>query len=508
VVRAVSIERNDAGERLAARAARPRFGAMLAALAALTVSLWTPRAAQARVGVVLNESLDTSVARITGAGHTAVYLSRVCPASPVKLRLCRPGEEGSVISNYTTLGEDSPYEWNVVPLSVYLYGVESPAERPLVSSDKIKRALEERYREKYLAGYCETKQCRTSKDAEWREMVAATLERSLYIFSVETSAAQDEKFIEEFNAQPNVNHFNGVTRNCATFAARILNGYFPHSVSPEYLNDFGMTSPKAVARSFTHYAQKHPELQFAVAHFAQAPGTIKRSSECRDGTEQLYHSKKLMIPMAIFAGHELAAAAATYWLTGRFNPEHEAEKYSTVEASTTQADLRLAKLNDDEGLARTLQQEARDEREAIYGTPLEWKQYREEWSGMADEAVAEEVAESRAGIEKTIKRLNQEGKVHADANGALWMEIQGAGGTLRVGLSASNVLAAESDPRMAYLMLLDREEDALKAPAHSRETMREFQANWSLLEGARKRNTPNFVASVKQEPNETADGDD
>src|SRR5690349_12184951 len=73
----------------------------------------------ADVGVVLNESLDTSIARITGSGHTAVYLSRICPESPVKLRLCHADEHGSVISNYISLGEDQPYEWNIAPLNVY-----------------------------------------------------------------------------------------------------------------------------------------------------------------------------------------------------------------------------------------------------------------------------------------------------------------------------------------------------------------------------------------------------
>jgi hypothetical protein len=125
--------------------------------------------AYGNVGVILNESLDTSVARITGSCHTAVYFSGICPESPVKVRLCRPGEEGSVISNYTTLGEDQPYEWNVVPLSVYLYGVEDPANRPLFGSEKVKHALEERYREKYLSAYCTSQFCRTSGKAEWRE---------------------------------------------------------------------------------------------------------------------------------------------------------------------------------------------------------------------------------------------------------------------------------------------------------------------------------------------------
>src|SRR6202050_1265359 len=109
----------------------------------------------ADAGIILNESLDTSVARITGSGHSAVYLSNICPDdSPVKMRLCRPGEQGSVISNDTTLGEDQPYEWNIVPLGVYLYGVEDPQDRPLLSSKDIKSVLEERYREQYLATIC------------------------------------------------------------------------------------------------------------------------------------------------------------------------------------------------------------------------------------------------------------------------------------------------------------------------------------------------------------------
>ena len=135
----------------------------------LAVAGLTTSSARADAGVVLNESLDTSVARITGSGHSAVYLSRICPDdSPVKMRLCWPGEQGSVLSNYTTLGEDQPYEWNIVPLSVYLYGVEDPSDRPLVGSKAIKAALEERYRDKYLAAICTEERCRSGKSSEWQ----------------------------------------------------------------------------------------------------------------------------------------------------------------------------------------------------------------------------------------------------------------------------------------------------------------------------------------------------
>ena len=169
---------------------------MVAILVLLLTGLATSPA-QADVGVLLNESLDTSFARISGSGHSAVFFSRVCPETPMKLRLCRPGEQGSVMSNYTTLGEDQPYEWNIVPLSIYLYGVEDPQNRPLFGSQKIKHALEERYRANFLSGYCESANCRTGSGSEWREMVGATLQRSIYLFVVETSVEQDQAFIAQ-----------------------------------------------------------------------------------------------------------------------------------------------------------------------------------------------------------------------------------------------------------------------------------------------------------------------
>ncbi len=63
--------------------------------ALLSIALATPRAS-ADVGVVLNESLDESMDRITGTGHMAVYFSNICAESPTKLRLCQPGENATV----------------------------------------------------------------------------------------------------------------------------------------------------------------------------------------------------------------------------------------------------------------------------------------------------------------------------------------------------------------------------------------------------------------------------
>jgi hypothetical protein len=446
-------------------------------------SALAPRAS-ADAGVVLNESLDTSVARITGSGHSAIYLSRICPDnSPVKMRLCRPGEQGSVLSNYTTLGEDQPYEWNIVPLSIYLYGVEDPSNRPLVSSKAIKAALEERYRKNYLTGICEGERCRTSNTAEWREMVGATLERSMYMFVVKTSVEQDRALIADFNSLPNVNHFNGMTNNCADFTRRVLNTYYPHAVKTDYLNDFFMTSPKAAARTFTHYAQEHPELDLRVLHFSQVPGTIKRSSECRSGTEQLYHSKKLVIPLAVFAWQSIPAVTASYVITGHFNPEHQFEAHPSLDAAgTNDNSLLLDEAPQDYTVSvQELAAEQKTADKKIVGSKDEWKDYNEQFGAIVNQAIHDELIPDRAYLKRVFKKLGDAGTLSADADGSLWITLLSQPKPERVGLSASNIFDSDSDAQIAYQIVLARMEAELSSPKHSRETMLEFKLDWAML---------------------------
>ncbi len=444
--------------------------AILPILVACLLAL-APLRASADVGVVLNESLGESMDRITGTGHTAVYFSRICADTPTKLRLCQPGEPGSVMSTYINIGEDRSVEWNIVPLNIYLYGVEDPRNRPIFGSFKIKHALEERYRENYLSGYCDTPACQTSGKSEWREMVAATLIRGAYMFVVDTSIEQDRQLIAEFNNAPNNNHFNGATNNCADFARRIVNTYFPHAASRDVLNDFGMTSPKAVARTFTHYALRHPELNLRVLHFAQVPGTIKRSSDVRAGTEQLLRSKKLLIPMIVFASQALPVVAGSYVLTGRFNPEKEFEKYSATILSpeTLASPSRLQRVG------------AQNQRIQIAGTSAEWNNYRKAFDTEIQENSDSPEAHDRSHF---FKFLNEKGTAAIDANGAIWMRVSENGEFTSVGVSASNVVAPDSNPQLSYELLLARTSTFLKSPKHRRETMLEFHQDWSNLQRA------------------------
>jgi hypothetical protein len=302
--------------------------------------------------------------------------------------------------------------------------VEDPRDRPLVSSREIKAALEERYREKYLSQLCTGARCRYSSGSEWREMVGATLERSMYIFVVKTSADQDRALIAEFNSLPNVNHFNGAFRNCADFTKRVMNTYFPHSTRRDAVNDFFMTSPKAVARSFTRYAKENPDLDLRVLHFAQVPGTIKRSEECRSGTEQLYHSKKLVVPLGVLAWQAVPAVTASYIITARFNPEHEFEKNPSASAIGADNNLNPATNGLAGGEVVSVQQLAAEEkstRDEIVGTNDDWKQFRANLDTAEDEAIHAEIIPDRSYLKRVFAKLAEGGEISVDANGALWL---------------------------------------------------------------------------------------
>ena len=275
---------------------------------------------------------------------------------------------------------------------------------------------------------------------------------------------------------------------------------------------YGMTSPKAIARSFTRYAHRHPDARFRVLHFAQVPGTIKRSSECRAGTEQLVRSKKLLLPMLIFADHVLPFVAASYVLTGRFNPQTELEKHPTIEATQAEHQLRAAKAENDEATVGELEASRDQQRARVVGTAQEWKQYRASFNSIVAEAAAEQNATGgtsaspnfslsfmNRSFKKFFRGLDEAGTTVADRNGALWMEFSDGDETSRIGLSANNVLSTGNDSELSYQLVLARVGHVLESPKHSRESMVEFKKDWSLLQTVRS-SRANAVAKSRHSP--------
>jgi hypothetical protein len=316
--------------------------------------------------------------------------------------------------------------------------------------------------------------------------VSAASERTLYILVVSTTVEQDRALIAKFNDAPNVNHFNGLTRNCADFTRNLINTYFPHATHREVVNDFGITTPKAVARSLARYAHDRPDTQYHVLHFAQLPGPIKRSSECRNGTEQLYRSKKLLVPLAFFAWHELPFAVGSYILTGRFNPEHEFENHATVRQVELGREIGVAK-EDGPGDPQVADLEGakRQERVRVVGSDKEWDSFREQFDSIVADAVDDHILANRGTLGRALKDLSDNGRPYLDKRGSLWLEIQQDDKTIQVGLSPANLVAPGSDRETAYKLMLAHVAETLKSPARQRETMPEFIEAWNLMLQAR-----------------------
>jgi hypothetical protein len=187
----------------------------------------------------------------------------------------------------------------------------------------------------------------------------------------------------------------------------------------------------------------------------------------------LYHSKKFLIPMLVFADYELPAVAASYLLTGRFNPEREFEKHPAGEENNPDA--------------RRPEKAPGKEQAHVVGTSEEWKRYRQELNSLLKERVHTE-NEEQGDVQHLFKHLNKVGTPRVDVDGALWIEIRDKEQTFEVGLSANNILGQNSNPQLAYSLLLWRAHGVLKSPKHGRETMPEFERDWELLQRARLKN--------------------
>lgn len=456
--------------------------------------------ARADIGLLLNAKpnghVEIGFAEITGEGHSAVYLSRVCPETPVKLRLCNPGELGSVIQSYEDYKEDQPYEWNAVPLSVYLYGVDDPQQKPLFASPEMRSALQERYRRLHMQDVCVTEKCATDPEANWRDAVAAAFVREIYIFRVRTTVEQDEQFIRQFNARANINHYSGFSNNCADFSKLIVNTYFPHSAHRDPINDFGMTGPKAVARSFAHYAERHPELQLQVVRIDQVPGTYKRSSDCREGTEQTFRAKKWLIPMIAVQAQAVPVLAASYLLTGRFDPNRELREHPSEEAAVLHEQLADARDAKDHKRHEQLKRELKAEQESQLGTDEQWQQYRERFEEILRSAVADGVFTHQREVRSAFRDLQAHGRIYFDERQQPWLEVNDGGHTRRVGLSADNIFDSASDHKLASQVLLARTNALLSANAKHRVLWSDFQNSWALLQVAEQGRSPHRSARM------------
>jgi hypothetical protein len=267
-------------------------------------------------------------------GHSAIYLDHICADAPDRLRPCRPGETGVVVSRYHKV---AGYDWLAVPLLPYLYGVDTTDEVPASVTPESVAEIRNAYRLDHLQSIAPDVPGGGMPPGEWTELVGSAYDRRIYVYQISTTREQDEHLIASFNDRKNVARYNMLARNCADFSRNLFDVLYPHSVHRNAFSDWGIMTPKQVARSLVSYSRKNPEVDLQIFVIPQVPGTVPRSHAIYGCAEGFVKSKKYVIPAAVLSPYFAAGMLAVYVVDGRFSPPKNPEVLSFASAPTATA---------------------------------------------------------------------------------------------------------------------------------------------------------------------------
>jgi hypothetical protein len=271
--------------------------------------------ARASVTVLVGEPFG-SFGGMMPQGHVGIYLDRVCADTPTHLRLCHPGEMGIVLARYHKV---SDIDWLAIPVLPFLYGADTPEEVPRFITPAREAEIRERYRLRYLRDIVPNGPNGTPapKD-EWVETIGVTYDRKVWGYRLETTLEQDQRLIDTLNDKPNLRAYKLRTANCADFAANMVNILYPGLIHRDKVADFGLMTPKQVARSVASYGKEHPEANLTVAEVPQIPGTLARSHPIRGVAETGLKSKRYLFSLSVLQPEVIAGCAIVYLDRGRW----------------------------------------------------------------------------------------------------------------------------------------------------------------------------------------------
>ncbi|HEY4356678.1 MAG TPA: hypothetical protein VGN16_13085 [Acidobacteriaceae bacterium] len=270
--------------------------------------------AHASVTLLMEEPYGQVSHLLNPTGHSALYFDHICADTPTVLRACREGEMGVVMSRYDDVGG---YDWLAIPLIPYLYAVETAAEIPPTMDRAQEAALRDAYRRAHLESIAPDLANGTAPGSNWYELVGSSYDRAIWAFQVNSTTEQEAALVALFNDRKNKERYNGAFTNCADFARVTINRFYPHAIRRNFIADFGLTTPKSVARALTHYAKHHPEAGLRVYKIPQVAGELGRSHHIQGVAESLL--KNYGVPLVLISPVTASVVLAAYVQHGRFS---------------------------------------------------------------------------------------------------------------------------------------------------------------------------------------------
>ena len=458
-------------------------------LVALSLMLAIASPVGADIGVIVAEPVS-ALGFFTRVGHVATYLSNVCPdASPIRMRVCRAGERGGVVIRSSRLSENENYDWAIVSFEQYLHGFASADLAPLIGTRQLQRALESDAFDDVFSPAITTAAHGAAPKGQWKDALATRFDRSMYLFSVETTAAEDATIVAAFNSAPNKARFNFFYQNCSDQAKGIFDLILPHTTG-DRTSGITMQTPKGLAKALVRRAFTHPELRLRVRRYPQIPGSFSASRDVLFPMENTYRNIAFA-PYWYWGGFREVALGAMFYheVISPFDILESSRDFMSARAAdltleqhrlrTHQDAIRLALTSTQHNTAERLRLSAlnasvfrrlgriRREKQAevvrLEGSRAQWqaltREFRTMLRGLSKPlALREELREPLAKMASSggasrelLRRFEADGEFYVD-HGGPWLRlplIEGEWGA--TGVSSSQILAG--DARVAVLVL-------------------------------------------------------
>jgi hypothetical protein len=443
-----------------------------------------PGIAAAAVTLLVSEGVGVA-AEFHGGGHAAVYLSNVCSDDAVTVRLCRPGEDGVVLSTYSSFVPRGEYYWMAVPVSVYLYGLTAPADRPLYADPSVRWFLQQQYARRHLAHLFidGTPAGGPAGPWAWPAMIGGVLERTVYAFRLDTTAEQDQRAIAAVTEIQRRRRFDLSYNNCSDFVRLVINSYFPGAVHRDVFNDFSFTTPKAIAKTFTSFGRGHLELGLTAAKYRQIEGPAPRSLPNRSLTEKAVTSKKYLALMLATNPYVPAVLGGLYGLTHPFSFERALDrsvKASPAESRPLPSDIRVSVSASASAAARPT---------TAVGAEWTRRDYQTATDRLVREAIDLHLFADERSVTRFAQSLESTSVPDTGPEGEPGLRVHLAGDDRFVGLTRSSIQLASSDPTLSYQLMLSVVVRALDRSGAHQPELDEIAADWALLQTLRHRLT-------------------
>jgi hypothetical protein len=258
---------------------------------------------RARADVVLFiEDPINFLGHVSSTGHAALLVEGLCSDDHIHMRLCKPGEDGSVISRYKGI---NGYDWLAMPPGPYLFAVDSADDVPATASIAEVDSLRMDYRATHAGSFADD-----PPEYGWVQLLGASYRRKMIGIRVHTTEEQDMRLMKWLNRRRNRTQFNFFFSNCSDFVRQMLDVLFPGAIHRNLFFDVGMTTPKQLASGLHRYAARHPELELETFELPQVPGDIPRSGHLYGVTESFVKSKSYLLPLAILEPVGIGGVAA------------------------------------------------------------------------------------------------------------------------------------------------------------------------------------------------------